>query len=61
MSMIFDEPMSAPSLLELPVAQTTKHYSFVVVCCSGVRKEFACDAEDFVAARKLLADFAREN
>lgn len=58
MSSMFDEPMMAAPP---PMIEPLRTYTFKVVCESGVVKEFSCQAQDFVEARKLLAVFKEQN
>jgi hypothetical protein len=58
MSMMFDEPIAAPPP---PIAQPLRTYKITVRAKSGQSKEFSCEAQNFVEARKLLAEFKEKN
>ena len=60
MSSIADEPMMAAPPLPVMVPEGNT-YNFRLLCKSGTWKEFTCQAEDFVAARKLIDTFKEQN
>lgn len=58
MSAMIDEPEAAPPA---PDVAAMRDYNFRVLCASGTWRDFSFQVQDFLAARKRLAELIEAN